>query len=161
MNKPYLKPPRQPTRLGRMIRKIIEWWAGCYYEGPRAPRRLAEEVRMFRAMNPHANAAQWEVFSAGLARSCYEQGFTRGHEWLQRDWPGPEYDPEVIAEIEGQDWSLAEENAAAREFMEAVDRKPDPYSRVPKADLPHYFHDAGIRHGTHRVIIIDDDTESG
>lgn len=143
------------TRFGRWLRNLLERWLGTFYEGPQPPRHLAEEVRVWRAMNPRSTPADWERFAAHFARACYERGFTRGYEWQERGWPGPEFDPEHLAEIEAQDWSLAESNEAARELMEQVSE--DPFGVLPQEQALHYFQNAGVRDGTHRVILLRDE----
>jgi len=94
-------------RFRKWIRSIAEWFIGDYYEGPQPPRHIAEEARLFRLLNPNAGPSDWESFAVKHAQNCYRSGFVRGFEWTERDWPGPPDDPEVLAELERHDWSLA------------------------------------------------------
>jgi len=96
------------TRAGRWLLHLLERFISRYHEGPRAPRRLRDEVLMFRRYRPDATADEWEAFAVALAEGSYEQGFARGYEWLERDWPGPATEPELLAEQAQHDWSVTD-----------------------------------------------------
>lgn len=105
------------TWLKRKFRKFIEKRAGTYYEGPTPPRRLAERVKMFQLYYPIATPEQWAEFALTFGANCYREGFTRGYDWSERGWEGPEMEPEQVAELQAHDWSLAEENPDWQRMM--------------------------------------------
>lgn len=98
------------TWLKRFITKVADKAAGTFYEGPTPPRRLAERVQLFRLHYPNATPEEWAKFSLTFGTNCYREGFTRGYDWAERGWDGPDVDPEQAAELQAHDWSLAEEN---------------------------------------------------
>jgi len=82
--------------LRRKHRKMLERYRGMYYEGPRPPLRIRDEILVFEHLHPCASNEQWKRFALQLARNCYRDGFVRGYEWLERDWDGPETEPEAL-----------------------------------------------------------------
>jgi hypothetical protein len=106
------------TWLKRFIVKLLERVTSSFYEVAAPPRRLAERVRLFQVYNANASPEQWVQFALTFGQNCYREGFTRGYEWQERGWPGPAVDPDHLAEIEAQDWSLAEQHRGWREILE-------------------------------------------
>jgi hypothetical protein len=144
------------TRLGRWLLHIVERVIGRYYEGPTPPRHVREEVRLFRVVHPHATADQWEEFAAMMAENCYRSGFVRGYEWQERDWPGPEVEPEQLAEATAHDWSLAESDPDLAALLESGVNPEDPLAGVD-ADARARLYDAmGMIGETHRVVDTED-----
>lgn len=103
--------------LKRTFRKLVEKYAGTYYEGPTPPKRLAERVKMFQLYYPDASQDRWALFALTLATNCYKEGFTRGYDWTERGWEGPVMPPEQVAELQAHDWSLAEQNPDWQRMM--------------------------------------------
>lgn len=112
------------------MHRLLEKLTDQFYEGPEPPKRLPEKVKLFRLYYPHADADEWAAFANRIARNSYKDGFIRGYEWQERDWPGPELEPERVAELTEQDWSLAEES---REWSKLLEKGYDP--RSPLANL--------------------------
>lgn len=95
------------TPLRRKLREWLERFLKRFYEGPRPPARYRDLVLMFRRLNPDATADQWEAFAHGIAESAYQDGYTRGYEWTERDLDAkPKHDPDVLAELHRHDWDL-------------------------------------------------------
>lgn len=121
---------RPSRRIKRFLNKWVEKFTGRFYEGPEPPRRMLEEVRLFRLFYPDAGADEWEIFAATLAANSYKSGFVRGYEWQERGWEGPAVEPEQVAELLEQDWSLAEENPAWDKLLTTGYNLNDPLSGV-------------------------------
>ncbi len=137
------------TRLSRFLRNLLERVLGRYYEGPRPPPRLAEEVRFFRAFKPLATPEEWERFAVSLAGRSYRDGFVRGNEWLERSWEGPAVSPERLAEARAHDWSLAETDANAKAFL---DRAGQPRSAREIAEARDF--EASLRAANSRLMLV-------
>lgn len=144
------------TRAGRFLRNLLERLLGRYYEGPHPPRRLAEEVKLFRIYYPGATAEQWSRFATRLASNAYEEGFVRGYEWQERGWDGPVDDPEQLLELEAHDWSLAEQNPTVAEALAAGIDPNDPFYGSNEQERARFLDDLGQRLGTHRVTVTDE-----
>lgn len=130
---------KRVSRFGRWVRRMIERWMGWYYEGPDAPRRLAEELRVWLRLNPDAPREAIEGYCVLLLESAYRDGFVRGYEWQERGWEGPAVDPEVLAELQAQDWSLAESNPRVRRILEDGYDPEDPLANVASPDRRAFF----------------------
>jgi len=144
------------TRFGRWFRNLLERLAGRYYEGAEPPRHIREEVRLFRVMHGAATADQWEEFAAMMAENCYRSGFVRGYEWAERDWPGPAVDPEVLAEAESHDWSLADGDPDLARLLETGVNPEDPLAGASEDERARAFDALGIMRETHRVVDTED-----
>lgn len=127
------------SRAGRWLRNLIEKFLGRYYEGPDPPRRLTEELRVWLYINPDADRSTVEGYVALLLESAYREGFTRGYEWQERDWPGPAVDPELLAELEQQDYSLADYNPRLRRILKDGYDADDPLANVASPDRRAFF----------------------
>lgn len=130
------------TALGRFIRDSIDRLQRRYYEGPEPPPRLEQEARIFAATHRDATAEDWKEFATRFAQNAYRDGFTRGQEWAHRLWPGPEHDPEMLAEAAAHDWTLPEEG------LRLLERQPSPIEGIGAAEaarLQHQLHRAGAR----------------
>jgi hypothetical protein len=105
------------TILGRAVRRLLERLLGRWHEGPRPPRRYQDAARAYRLMRPYAQAEQWEAFAVALAERAYREGWMRGFEWAEREFPkGPELAP---AEPDGPQPSfLLERPLTSREAAE-------------------------------------------
>lgn len=128
------------TPLQRFLRDTFDRLRKRYYEGPEAPPRLEQEVRLFAATHRDATVDDWKEFATRMAQNAYRDGFTRGLEWAHRLWPGPEHDPEVIAEAAAHNWSLPEER------LRLLEQQPSPVEGIGAADaarLQHQLHRAG------------------
>jgi hypothetical protein len=130
---------RRPSRLIRWLMRLVEKWLGRYYEGPDAPRRLTEELRLWLALNPDAPREVVVGYAACLVEAAYRDGFVRGYEWQERDWKGPSVDPEVMAELQAQDWSLAESNPRVRRILTDGYDADDPLANVSAPDKRQFF----------------------
>ncbi len=108
------------TPLQRFLRNLVERVRGQFYEGPEPPPRLAQEVRVFAALHPQATAEEWRDFVTLHVSLAYRDGFTRGLEWNERLWPGPEEDPQVIAERQAHAFSLPEA------YLQSLEQQPSP-----------------------------------
>lgn len=100
----------QPSDLlKKKFRKYQQKRKDTYYEGPKPPPRLVEEIKLFAIMNPLATPTEWERFTVGITTSAYKDGFIRGYEWLERGWDcKPSEEDERVAEAMQHDWSLAD-----------------------------------------------------
>lgn len=144
------------TRFGRMLRNLLERFLGRYYEGPQPPRRLVEEVQLFRIYHPGAGPEEWAQFALAFAANAYRDGFVRGYDWQERGWEGPVADPEQLLELESHDWSVAEQNPTVAEALEAGIDPRDPFYGVDEAERARFLDDLGRRMGTHRVTLADE-----
>lgn len=130
------------TPFQRFLRNLVERVRKRYYEGPEPPPRLAQEVRVFAALHPQATADEWREFAALHASIAYRDGFTRGLEWNERLWPGPDEDPEVVAEREAHGFSLPEH------YLQQLERQPSPVAGMSADEairLQHQLARAGAR----------------
>lgn len=130
------------TALGRFLRDTLDRLQRRYYEGPEPPPRLEQEVRIFAATHRDATVDDWKEFATRFAQNAYRDGFTRGHEWAHRLWPGPEHDPEMLAEAAAHNRTLPEERIAL------LEQQPSPIEGISAADaarLQHQLHRAGAR----------------
>lgn len=118
------------TRVGRWFRNLLERMFRRYYEGPEVPRRLLEEPQLFRAMYPLATPDEWERFAQQLTSNAYRDGFVRGYEWQERDWPGEAAEPELMAEATAHDWSLAEQDPRVGKLLEQRIDPNDPLAHL-------------------------------
>lgn len=71
--------------LRTQARELLERMLGRFFEGPDAPERLEEHVELFRKLNPAASSREWASFATRLASTAYQDGYTRGFEWRERD----------------------------------------------------------------------------
>ncbi len=116
------------TPLVRWLKKKAEAWLGTYYEGPKAPERLREQVVAFANMYPTATRSQWVEFAGTFAAQSYEAGYLRGIEWVERDPDAfdPNLPPEVIADQIDPDWRWRPMIELERPPNEVVtDEKPE------------------------------------
>jgi hypothetical protein len=130
------------TALGRFIRDSIDKLQRRYYEGPEPPPRLEQEVRIFAATHRDATVEDWKAFATKLAENAYRDGFTRGDQWAHRLWPGPEHEPEMLAEAAAHNASLPEER------IRRLEQQPSPIEGIgarEAARLQHQLHRAGAR----------------
>lgn len=142
---------KRQSIAGRFFRRLIEKWLGRYYEGPDPPRRIEEELRIWMYLNPDADRETVIGYCGFLLDSSYREGFTRGYEWQERGWGGPEVDPEVLAELEAQDWSLADSNPRVRRILESGYDEADPLGNVSAPDKRAFFEMLSERQG-YRII---------
>ncbi len=105
------------TRLKRFVCRWLERLIGIWKEGPEPPRRLAEEVRLYRHHYPNATAADWELFAKQFAARVYRMAFIRGFEWNERCWPDLVIDPEAVSAHFGADSSLGDNNPMVRRLL--------------------------------------------
>lgn len=96
-------------------------------EGPEPPLRVAQEVRLFRALHPGATADEWEQYATRHAESAYRQGYIRGFEYNERFWPGPADDPELLAAAMREDAPSLEANPRMRRLLELGYDLDDPF----------------------------------
>lgn len=135
------------TPLQRWLRDLIDWLCRRYYEGPEPPPRLEQEVRLFAATHRDATTDDWKDFATRLAQNAYRDGFTRGDQWAHRLWPGPETDPEFLAELALHQHTLPEER------IHQLEQQPSPVlgmSAAEAAHLQHQLHRAGAR-----IVIVE------
>lgn len=145
------------TRFGRFVRNLVERFLGRYYEGPNPPRHISEEVRLFRILHPTATPEQWETFANLMAEKCYRSGFVRGYEWVERDWPGPAQDPEVLAEAMSHDWSLAESEPRFDRLLEGVSNPFDPLGEATAEERTQLLMQLGMLGGSYRSAPDEED----
>lgn len=96
------------TPIARWLRRLWQRAFGTFYEGPSAPPRLRQMVRIFEEQHPFATRADYLDFAAKHAEEAYRTGYVRGLEWSERDVeraPEP-VDPEQVLEEERHGWSL-------------------------------------------------------
>jgi hypothetical protein len=90
-------------------------------------------------INPDAPRDVVEGYCSFLLESAYREGFTRGFEWNERGWGGPTIEPEVLAEIEAQDWSLADSNPRVRRILTDGYDPADPLANISAPDKRAFF----------------------
>jgi hypothetical protein len=120
-----------------LIRGLIRWLEKLldrYYEGPEPPRRLAEEWRVWLALQQQPDIQMVNGYVGCLLEAAYRDGFVRGYDWQERGWKGPSMDPEVLAEMQSHDWSLAESNPRVRRILEDGSDPSDPLANVAAPD---------------------------
>jgi hypothetical protein len=125
---------KPPSRVMRWLMKLVEKWQQRYYEGPEAPPRLGEELRLWLALNPDATRETIAGYCQVLLDAAYRDGFTRGYDWTERGWDKSGEDPEAIAETLSQDWSLAESNPRVRRILDNGYDPDDPLANVAAPD---------------------------
>lgn len=114
------------SRLTRWLRRQLERLLGVWHEGPEPPRRLGEDVRLFRHMHPNATAREWERFAIRHAGNAYRDAFVRGFEWNERCWPEPHIDADAVAIVHGHDVSLGDNDPDLRHLLESEPLVLDP-----------------------------------
>ena len=141
--------------VARFLRNTLEKLLKRFYEGPHPPRRIAEEVRLFRAMFPLATADEWEAFAQGLAENAYRSGFTRGEERAERD--PQELVPDALAlEAQTHDWSLADGHPLMRDVIERGRDPLDPMRAMTAQQRLAYFDQVGQATQGFRVVQLDE-----
>ena len=130
--------PRR-SRFTRWLVRMLDRWLGRYYEGPDVPPRVTEEFRIWMRLNPDAAPACVEGYAVALLEAAYRDGFVRGYEWQERGWEGPAIAPEVLAEIEQQNWSLADLNPRVRHILDNGYDPEDPLANVSAPDKRAFF----------------------
>lgn len=123
------------SRFGRWLRKLAERFAGIWNEGPLPPRRLREEVRLFRHHYPDATPDEWERFAAALAGNAYTDAFVRGFEWNERCWPERTIDGQAVAVFHAHDASLGDGDPRVRKLLGEVPRSMSPEQKRLIAEL--------------------------
>lgn len=136
------------TRFMRWLRNLAEKWLGRYYEGEKAPERLAQMVMTFANENPHATRAEWVLFASEMAEESYRSGFTRGVEYVERD---PTFfddlDPDGVMSAHEPDWKWSdaislegnpEDIPSPEEFGDPVE---DVLIDLEREGKPHEFYD--------------------
>lgn len=130
---------KRPSRLMRWIIRLCEKLIYRYYEGPDVPPRVTEELKLWAGLNPDADRTAAIGYACCLLEAAYRDGFTRGYEWQERCWQRPAVDPEALAEIQSQSWSLADENWRARRILQAGHDPDDPLAGVSAPDKRAFF----------------------
>jgi len=116
--------------LRRKARDMLERFMKRFYEGPAAPERYADTVKLFRMLNPTATADAWEDFATKLAEGAYQDGYVRGYEWTERDLDSkPKHDPDVLAEMYRFNYGPSDD-PAAKILLERGDPN-DPMNGIP------------------------------
>lgn len=145
--------------VARFVRDTLERLAGVFYEGPQPPPRLRDEVLVFRAMHPSASVADWVEFAMQHGEASYRAGFDRGIEWRERDIANKDpHDPDRIADDEANGWTVADDDPVLRAMLERGVDPTDPLAGVPPEDRAEFVDRLGEIMGTHRVVIVTDDT---
>ena len=142
------------TPFARFLSRLAEKVADRYYEGPDAPQRLAEEVRLFRAIYPEASPDEWAEFAIRLAGNAYRSGYVRGVEYVERDPNPPEPDQDLL-EQQRHDWSLSDGHPLIRDVLEQGRAPADPLAHLTPAQRAEHFDLQGRILGTHRVVQLD------
>lgn len=137
------------TRLGRVVRRLLEKLLDRWKEGPDPPTRLREEVRLFRHMHPNADAREWERYAVAKAETAWRDAFARGFEWNERCWPG-DVDPEEVARVHDLGRSLAQGNPRMAKLLA---REPQVLT-VAQRKL---INDLHVSPWGVRIIVRDDD----
>lgn len=97
------------TFFTRWLRRLYDKLRGRFYEGPKAPERLNDQVLLFSMMYPNATRLEWTIFCQRLAAQSYQSGWIRGYEWAERELDTkPEFHPDRLADALGNDWRHAQ-----------------------------------------------------
>ncbi len=146
------------TRLGRLVRNVVEKLLARFYEGPEPPHRIAEQVVAFAGMNPHATKKEWAEFAIRLATGTYRDAFVRGFEWSERDMNLLDRGaPEHLADLEAHDFvwhapaHLTSDQLAERVEGEFYETLPD------DAEKARYLDAIGRYQGDFRIIVVPPD----
>jgi hypothetical protein len=123
----------------RALKRLVDRLFDRYYEGPEVPRRVTEELQLWLALNPDAPREVVAGYCRYLLEAAYRDGFVRGYEWQERGWTGPTSAPEVLAELQLEDWSLAAANPKVRRILEAGYDPADPLANVSAPDKRAFF----------------------
>jgi hypothetical protein len=150
------------TRVGRMLRNVLERLAKRYYEGPEPPLRYAGQVVAFAKSHPQATREQWAQFATNLARGAYRAGWTRGFEWTERDLDQlrPD-DPERLVDQYAHDWTWHAPDALTSDELTQVvagdflSQLPDDEARARYLDV------LGRYYGTFRVVVMPSRASGG
>lgn len=122
------------TRAARFFRNLLERILGIFREGPQAPRRLSEEVQVFRALHPQATTDDWARFATALAENTYRQAYIRGYEYAERFWPGPADDPDALLALQSEQVSLADQHPRLKMLIELGYDPADPFGGMSADD---------------------------
>jgi len=145
--------------MDRIIRdscRVLEHFAGRYYEGPDLPARFVDDTKAFALLNPRATAAEWQEFALTLARSAWQQAYARGAEWRERTEAG-EAAAEVAEEqaaLDGLSYFDDQGFAAALEEQAALVASDPLAAGVPGA--VEALDQRGEVDGTFRVVVAGD-----
>lgn len=108
------------TRARLFVRRLLARLLRRWEEGPEPPRRIAEEVRLFRHHYPDASHGEWERFAVRLAGNAYRDAFVRGFEWNERCWPERTIDGQAVAVVHATDRSLGAGEPRVRRLLDDV-----------------------------------------
>jgi hypothetical protein len=122
------------SRAGRFFRKILELILGKFHEGPEPPRRLSEEVRIFRALHPLATEDDWIRFTTKFAENTYREAYLRGYQYAERFWPGPPDDPAAILAAQQEQISLIDQHPRIRLLLDYGYDPADPFGGMNAVD---------------------------
>jgi hypothetical protein len=122
------------TRAGRFFRKLLERILGIFNEGPTPPRRISEEVRLYRALHPDATDEDWVQFATAIAENSYREAYIRGYEYAERFWPGPTDDPDALLALQNEQVSLADQHPRLRMLIELGYDPADPFGGMSATD---------------------------
>jgi len=94
------------TPVVRWLRRVKEKLFGTFEEGPQLPKRLSEVVVAFANAYPKATRADWVRLSQEHGRICYQAGYQRGYEHVERtaDFFAGKVPPDVVANHLDPDW---------------------------------------------------------
>lgn len=145
------------TVIRRKLRDILERLLGRFYEGPRPPPRIREEVGLFALMHPHASAEDWAEFAVRFAENCYRDGFVRGFEQSERDPDRIEPEPDAaMLDAQRHDWSLAgEQGRVAKLLREGVD-PADPMPGATPEERVEWLREQSQVWRSFKIVALDD-----
>ena len=147
--------------LARFFRDALERLAGSFYEGPKPPPRLRDQVLLFRLTQPAATVLDWCDFAVGMVEAAYRDGFVRGLEWRERDLADKPTDDDLRAADEVMNsWRLADEGSPLRAALDSGVDPADPLNGMSPAARAEYADMIGRLYGTHRVVVVDDPEET-
>lgn len=143
------------TPAKKWLQKVLEKAASKFYEGPEPPKRIWEQVRLFKMATRPDDIDAWEDFAVEFAQACYRDGWQRGFEWAERDLDArPKDDPDVLAEQIRHAWSLSDDPKIASALEAGID-PTDPLAGVSEEHRAFLLDELGQLSGGYRVVMDD------
>jgi len=106
---------------------------------PEPPKRIEEEVALFRVYYPDATVEDWEAFAVRLACNAHRSGFARGFHWATKGWKLDDRNQKRIDEQAVAAESLGDAHPFAARLLRARGDEQDPLFGVSSPDRAAFF----------------------